>query len=158
MTTGLLEPQVGTPAPDFTLSDQHGATVNLSTATLQKNMILFFVRTPTCWQCREHVEQLARLYRDFQTYNTDVLVIVNASQAETRQYAAKLNLPFPILADPEHKVYDQYGLNKIMFLNTRTGSVVVDQLGRISYMKSAVNPGHWIKETSALLDHIKTLK
>src|SRR5688572_928493 len=109
--------EVGQAAPDFTLISNTGAQVTLS-GLRGKKVVLFFVRTPTCWQCREHVDQLVRQYEQFRAKNTEILVILHADVITAKKYADDLRAPFPILADPGHQIYEKYGLNKILLINT----------------------------------------
>lgn len=155
MTTQSLE--MNTLAPDFALPAHTGEQIRLSDYQGRQQVVLFFVRTASCWQCRSHVEQLARMYPEFQRHNTEVLVIIHSDVAGAAAYADKLKVPFPVLADEEHQVYELYGLNRIFLLNTRTGSVVVDRVGRVRYQRSAINPGAWLKESLALRDEVATL-
>jgi len=77
---------------------------------------------------------------------------------EARRYGEILHLPFPVLADPERQVYQRYGLEKYLHLVQRTASVVIDRGGMIRYLKFAVNPMTWLKESHELIDFVKTLK
>ena len=72
-------------------------------------------------------------------------------------YADITHAPFPVLADPDHSVYDQYGLARIMLLSTRSGSVIVDKGGKISYIRSLANPWAWRQETQNLIVHVQGL-
>ena len=153
----LAHPEVGQDAPDFTLTSHQDTEITLSQFRGQKNVILFFVRAPACWHCREHVEQLGRLYDQYQSFNTEVLVVIDASAEEARDYAKQTHAKFPVLANPGHTIYELYGLNKVFFFTSRSGSVVVDTQGKISYMKSALITNAWLKESLEVLDHVKSL-
>lgn len=152
-----MTPEVGQIAPDFTLTAHTGEAISLSQYRGQQNVILFFVRAPSCWHCREHVEQLGRLYEQFKAQQTEVLVVIDASPEETAEYAKKVHAPFPVLANPGHTVYEMYGLNKVFFFTSRSGSLVVDQQGQISYLKSALITTAWLKESLEVLEHVKGL-
>jgi peroxiredoxin len=157
MPTATLAIDVNTPAPDFTLMTGNNTPVQLSQFVGQKNVVLFFVRTYSCYSCRQHVEHLARTYADFQRYETEVLVILNADQVAAKGYSDVTRAPFPVLADPKHEVYNAYGLNQIFMLSTRTGSVVVDKQGVVSYIRSLSNPWGWRNETDNLIAHLVKL-
>lgn len=108
-------------------------------------------------QCRAHVAQLGRMYEDFQAAGADVLVILGDTPERARRYAEALKTPFPVLADPDRRVYGQYGLEKALFIMQRTASVVVDRQGVIRYIKRATNPMTWLQESRELLDAILAL-
>ena len=108
-------------------------------------------------QCRAHAAQLGRLTRDFQSANTEVLVILGDTLDRARQYANALKLPFPVLADPDRQVYGRFGLDKALIVIQRTASVVVDQAGVIRYLRRATNPMTWLQESQELLQVVKSL-
>lgn len=157
MTIAEAESKIGEHAPDFTLISQHGQEVSLSSYQGKKNAILFFIRAASCWQCRQHVEQLARMYSQLQAMDSEVLALIYADHKQAQDYAAALQVPFPILADPDYAIYERYGLNKVFLLNTRTASVVIDKKGQITYLKSATNPFTWLKEAQEILEQIKKI-
>ncbi len=109
-------------------------------------------------QCRSHVAQLGRLYKDFQAAGAEVLVILGDTSERARQYAETLKTPFPILSDPNRAVYQLFGLDKVAFVIQRTASVVVDRNGLIQYIKRNVNPMIWLQESHELLEFVKGME
>jgi peroxiredoxin Q/BCP len=108
-------------------------------------------------QCRYHVDQLGRLYPQFQSAGTEILVILGANIEQTKAYADSLHAPFPVLADPDREVYAEFGLDKALGIIQRTASVVVDRHGIVRYIQRAANPMTWLQESKGLMDVIKTL-
>jgi peroxiredoxin len=108
-------------------------------------------------QCRSHSAQLGRLYKDFQAVNCEIILILGEPAEKAKRYAEILHLPFPVLADPERKVYHQYGLEKAMIFIQRTASVVIDRSGVIRYWKSATNPNTWLQESRELLRFVQSM-
>ena len=108
-------------------------------------------------QCRAHAAQLGRLTKDFQSANTEVLVVLGDTLDRARQYASALKLPFPVLADPNRQVYGRFGLDKAFIIIQRTASVVVDQAGVIRYLTRATNPMTWLQESHELLQMVTSL-
>lgn len=106
-------------------------------------------------QCRSHAAQLGRHYQDFTEHNYEVLLILGELVDKTQRYADSLHLPFPILADPTRGVYQQYGLNKTLFIQ-RTASVIIDCDGIIRYVKTVINPMTWLQESQEVLEFIKS--
>jgi len=109
-------------------------------------------------QCRAHVAQLGRIYKEFQSANTEVLVILGDSIERVKQYAQSLKTPFPVLADPDREVYHLFGLEKALFVIQRTSSVVIDREGIVRYMKRATNPMLWLQESRELLFFVNDLE
>jgi len=100
---------------------------------------------------------LGRLYKDFQTANCEILVILGEPVEKARRYAETLHLPFPVLADPDRSVYHRYGLEKAMIFIQRTASVVIDQSGTIRYLKTTTSPMVWLQESQELLNFVKSM-
>jgi peroxiredoxin len=108
-------------------------------------------------QCRYHSAQLGRLNNDFKAANCEILLILGESVEKAKRYAESLHLPFPVLADPERKVYHQYGLDKALLFIQRTASIIVDQSGVIRYMKSTTSPMVWLSESQELMNFVKSM-
>ena len=100
---------------------------------------------------------MGRLYKDFQTANCEILVILGEPVEKARRYAETLHLPFPVLADPDRSVYHRYGLEKAMIFIQRTASVVIDQSGTIRYLKTTTSPMVWLQESQELLNFVKSM-
>ena len=77
--------------------------------------------------------------------------------AHTREYADRLKLPFPVLADPERAIYHRFELEKEFLVIQRTASVIVDRDGVVRYLKRATNPQLWREESAELLEAVKKL-
>jgi len=108
-------------------------------------------------QCRSHSAQLGRLYDDFKAANCEILLILGEPVEKAKRYAKSLHLPFPVLSDPERKIYHQYGLEKALVFIQRTASVVLDRTGVIRYLKITTNPMVWLQESRELLSFVKSM-
>jgi peroxiredoxin len=108
-------------------------------------------------QCRSHSAQLGRLYNDFKAANCEIVLILGEAVEKAKRYAESLHLPFPVLADPERKVYHQYGLEKAMIFIQRTASVVIDRTGVIRYLKTTTSPMVWLQESRELTNFVKSM-
>ncbi len=108
-------------------------------------------------QCRSHAAQLGSHYQDFVNQNFEVLVILGDTVEKAKRYAESLHLPFPVLADPSRGVYQQYGLNKTLFIQ-RTASVIIDCNGIIRYLRLTTNPMPWLQEVREVQEFIKSMK
>jgi peroxiredoxin len=101
---------------------------------------------------------LGQLYKEFQAHSCGVLLILGEPVEKAKRYAQSLHLPFPVLADPERKIYHLYGLEKAMIFIQRTASVVIDQTGTIRYIKTTTNPMVWLQESKELLSFVQSMK
>ncbi|AZQ61467.1 thioredoxin-dependent thiol peroxidase [Flammeovirga pectinis] len=100
--------EIGQVAPDFTSIDQDGNEIKLSDYQGKKVVLYFYPKdmTPGCTaeacDLRDNYEKLLA--------EGWVVLGVSTDAAERHQrFIAKYELPFPLIADVDHKVHDLYG-------------------------------------------------
>ena len=108
-------------------------------------------------QCRAHVSQLGMLYEQFKEAGAEIIVILGNNVENARRYAERINLPFPILSDPDRAVYHPYELEKYFLLFQRTASIVVDKDGIVRYLKRTTPPNVWLQESRELFGFVGSL-
>jgi len=82
---------------------------------------------------------------------------IGESLEKAQDYAKLLNLPFPVLSDPERAVYSLYELEKYFWLMQRTASIVIDQSGRVQYLKRTTMPQVWLQESRELFGFVDSM-
>lgn len=92
--------QIGTQAPDFTLTDKDGNTVSLADFKGKKVVLYFYPRDNTPGCTRQACAFAAR-HADFSAKNTVVIGVSKDSVASHLKFAQKYDLPFVLLSDPE---------------------------------------------------------
>jgi peroxiredoxin len=157
MTLDSLDSKIGSLAPDFKLHATNGQEVALSDFRGKSNVIVFFIRETSCWQCRIHVTQLGKMYDQFRGAGTEIIVILGEDVEKSKKYANGIGLPFPILADPDRAVYQLYELEKYFLLFQRTASLVVDKAGVVRYLKRTTVPNVWLQESRELFGFVDSL-
>ena len=110
MVLDSLDAKIGSIAPNFSLLATNGNQISLSDFRGKTNVIVFFIRETSCWQCRTHVTQLGKMYNQFREAGTEIIAILGEDVEKSREYANGIGLPFPILADPDRAVYNLYEL------------------------------------------------
>ena len=101
--------EVGTKAPDFTLPDKNGHPVSLSDF-LGKRVVLYFYPKDNTPGCTRQAQAFAREYEAFRALGVEVIGISKDSAASHEKFAAKYELPFVLLSDPELTVLQAYGV------------------------------------------------
>lgn len=136
---------VGTKAPDFTLKDKDGNEVSLSDFAGKKVVLYFYPKdsTPGC-------TKQACSYRDnFGQFREKGVVIIGISKDSIKahtNFAAKNDLPFLLLSDPELQAIQAYDVwhEKKMCGKVSMGVVrstcVIDENGMIVYSAEKVKP------------------
>lgn len=128
---------IGELAPDFTLPDQDGNQVSLSSLRGQYVCMYFYPGddTPTC---TKQSCQFRDYYPQIQDQNCVILGISADSIKSHTKFRHKYDLPFTLLSDEKHRVCEQYGVwaEKKLFDRTYMGIVrttfLVDPRGKIS--------------------------
>ena len=108
-------------------------------------------------QCRAHVSQLGKLHGQFKEAGAEIVVILGNDVENASKYAERINLPFPILSDPDRAVYHLYELEKYFLLFQRTASIVVDKDGIVRYLKRTTVPNVWLQESRELFGFVDSL-
>jgi len=99
----------GNKAPLFTGKDQNGKPVSLAEYKGKKIVLFFYPEddTPTC------TIQACNLRDNYPLLTKKGLVIIGVSPDDEKshqKFEKKFNLPFTMLADPDHKIIDKYGV------------------------------------------------
>lgn len=103
------EVKVGDPAPDFTLKDQEGKEVKLSSFAGKKNVLLAFYPKDHSAGCKTEMKTLVREWRKIQGLDFVTLGISVDTVESHKDFAASLGIAFPLLSDPDlaaAKLYD----------------------------------------------------
>jgi peroxiredoxin len=105
-----LEP--GGPAPDFSLRDQHGATVTLSSYRGQKAVVLMFYPYAFSSVCTGELCEVRDSLPTFESDQVQVLAISCDPVFSLRAFAEQDGLTFPLLSDfwPHGEVAKAYGV------------------------------------------------
>ena len=103
-----LEP--GAPAPDFTLSNQHGKARRLSDALAQGPVILFFYRGAWCPFCNIQLKHYQEAKAAFAKYGAQLIAVTPETPDHGLAIAEKHRLDFDILHDTDDAVGESYGV------------------------------------------------
>jgi mycoredoxin-dependent peroxiredoxin len=124
----------GTPAPDFTLKDQDGNDVTLSSFKGKQNVVLVFYPFTFTGVCEGELCSLRDDTSEFEAENAQVIAISNDSRHAQKQWATQKGFTFPILSDfwPHGEVSRKYGVfneqlgaaNRATFVIDKTGTIV----------------------------------
>lgn len=104
-TTPRLE--VGKPAPNFTLQAVSGSAVRRSAYRARKHLALLFLPFVDL-PAREYLEALRDCYSEIGQADGEVLAVVTDPGANAEGLRAALDVPFPLLLDPDSAVAARY--------------------------------------------------
>ena len=103
--------EAGTPAPDFTLSDQHGKTVTLSTLKGSPVVLYFYPKDDTPG-CTKEACAFRDAYAEYEKAGAKILGVSPDGAESHAKFVRKYDLPFTLLADSEREVCESYGVWK----------------------------------------------
>ncbi|MBN2446393.1 MAG: thioredoxin-dependent thiol peroxidase [Phycisphaerae bacterium] len=152
-------PAPGTFAPDFELMDGSGHAHRLSDYQGRRVVVYFYPKDDTPG-CTTEACGFRDSHSDYASVNAAVLGISPDSVESHERFAQKFALPFPLLADPEHAVVEQYGAwgAKQMYGNATMGvlrsTFIIGPDGRIEHVFENVKAdGHAAEVLEYLRQH-----
>jgi peroxiredoxin Q/BCP len=137
--------EIGTKAPDFTLPDKDGNPVTLSDFR-GKKVVLYFYPKDNTPGCTRQACAFAAAYEGFKAANTVVIGISKDSVASHQKFAAKHDLPFLLLSDPElvaiqgYDVWKEKKLYGKVSMGVVRSTYLIDEEGVIQQALPKVKP------------------
>ena len=98
----------GAEAPDFTLESDSGDTVSLAQLRGKPVVLYFYPRDDTPG-CTTEACEFRDAWADVQRTGAVVLGVSPDTARSHQKFKSKFRLPFPLLADPDHRVAERYG-------------------------------------------------
>ncbi len=146
----------GQPAPDFELTSDTGEVVRLSDLRGRPVVLYFYPRDETPG-CTRQACGFRDAYAAFEERGAVILGVSPDDGASHASFRERHDLPFTLLADPERKVADAYGVwrEKTLYGKKRLGIVrstfVIDPDGVVVRAMRGVRPdGHAERVLAAL--------
>jgi peroxiredoxin Q/BCP len=99
----------GQPAPDFTLLDQRGEPVSLSSLKGEPVVLYFYPRDDTPG-CTKEACAFRDARSEYEAAGAHVVGVSPDDVASHRKFADKYELPFTLAADPDRTVCERYGV------------------------------------------------
>lgn len=123
--------KAGDDAPDFSVMDISGKSVRLSDFN-EQDVLLCFYRYAGCPFCNLSLKEVTAFYRKINRPDFTVIAFFQSPPESVRRMPGRINPPFPLVADPERKVYDLYGIE-----SSRAGA-----------LHSIAHAGRWLSATA----------
>jgi peroxiredoxin Q/BCP len=135
----------GSPAPDFELTSDSGATVKLSSLR-GKPVVLYFYPKDDTPGCTTQACGIRDAFGEFERAGALVLGVSPDDERSHVKFRDKYDLPFPLLADTGHEVAERYGVwgeKKFMgrtYLGVKRWTFVIDEEGNVKKVFPDVKP------------------
>ena len=146
----------GKPAPDFELESDSGETVKLSDLR-GKPVVLYFYPKDHTSGCTTQACGIRDAWSEFERAGAVVLGVSPDDVASHESFRADYELPFTLLADPDHEVAEAYGVwgEKSRYGRTYMGVVrstfVIGPDGTVEKVMRDVKPATHADDVLALL-------
>jgi len=160
MTVPVTMPGAGDAAPDFETQTDTGKTVRLSDYRGKKVVLYFYPKADTPG-CTKQACLFRDNYGEFEKIGVPVLGASYDTVEEQAAFKQKYNLPFTLLADPDHSIAELYGVwgdHKIVkdgvastFQGLRRSTFIIDEKGKVIWSKYGVDATNNTAEVLELL-------
>jgi peroxiredoxin Q/BCP len=144
----------GDTAPDFTLTDQHGEELRLSSLRDRRVLVYFYPKADTPG-CTKQACGLNEILGDIG--DTAVLGISPDKPPKQAKFAEKYGLGFPLLSDPDHEVARAFDVwkEKSMYgrryMGIERSAFLIDPDGTIAEAWYKISPADTPKNLLAAL-------
>lgn len=140
--------KIGDKAPDFTLFNQDGEAVTLSSFK-GKNVVVLFFPAANTGACTTEMCTFRDELKEYESLNAQLLGISVDTHFALKMFHEKNNYNFPLLSDFNKKVIKDYDVvldvfvpGKFDYFNTaKRAAFVVDQNGLVKYFEILANVG-----------------
>jgi len=128
--------QVGKKAPDFSLPDENGNRVKLSSFRGKKDILYFYPADDTPG-CTAQACGFRDSFIEIQEKNAVVIGVSPDDARSHQRFRTKYNLPFILLSDPDHVVAEKYGAwGEKTFMGKKSFGIirshfVIDEQGKV---------------------------
>jgi thioredoxin-dependent peroxiredoxin len=135
----------GKPAPDFELTSDAGETVRLSDLKGKPVVVYFYPKDDTPG-CTAQACGIRDNYEAFGERGAVVLGISPDDESSHVKFKEKYGLPFTLLADPDHRVAEQYGVwgeRKLYgktYMGVERSTFVIGPDGNVAHVMRRVKP------------------
>ena len=132
-------------APDFELQTDAGETVKLSGLRGRKVVLYFYPKDDTPG-CTAQACGIRDAFGEFERTGAVVLGVSPDDVASHERFRQKYSLPFTLLADPDHRVAELYGVwgeKKYMgrsYMGVERSTFVIDEGGVVTKVLRKVKP------------------
>jgi len=121
----------GTRAPDFDLEDQNGKRHTLKSLLADGPLILYFYPADFTPGCTKEACSFRDLQKDLVAARLRVVGVSPQDAASHQRFAAKHDLNFPLLADPDKKAVKAYDVDGPLGFGVRRGTYLIDADGTV---------------------------
>jgi thioredoxin-dependent peroxiredoxin len=143
-------------APEFTLPDQDGRDLSLTSLLRRGPVIIYFYPADFTPGCTREACSIRDLHREISGAGLSVAGISPQSPESHRRFREKYNLPFTLLSDETREVIRMFGVNGLFGFWVQRVTYLIDQnrhiKGRVKAHFSIAEHEAFIRQSIKLRD------
>lgn len=110
-------------APNISTVDATGKKIKLQSILKDNERVLIcFFRPVWCPICNKRTHELIERYEELKAKGFEVIAIYPSSPDVMAEYVKSANIPFPVIADPDEKLYSSYAIERSLEKTKRTST------------------------------------
>ena len=118
-TRAQKELPLGSEAPQFAATDQHGESISLANLLKEGPVVVVFYRGAWCSSCNRHMSVLQDSLQLFESFNAAVVAITPENFENIQKTVDKTSASFSIIWDQDHRIMDDYSVTwKLGFMKS----------------------------------------
>lgn len=141
----------GAKAPAFEARDQHGALVRLADFEGKSPVILYFYPKDDTPGCTAQACSLRDGFAEIQAAGAVILGVSADDSASHKAFAEKFHLPFSLLADPDKRIIEAYGVKMPLLGFAKRVTFLIDRKGFVRKVISDTRTKDHDRQVLALL-------
>jgi thioredoxin-dependent peroxiredoxin len=131
--------EAGMKAPEFTAQITSGKTIHLGDYKGKKVVLYFYPKDDTPG-CTVEACGLRDEYQKIHDLNAEILGVSTDDTDSHQKFTTKFHLPFQLVADPDKKITNAYGVLNEKSNMARRVTFIIDEHGKISKIFETVKP------------------
>jgi peroxiredoxin Q/BCP len=148
------EVKEGTKAPVFEAQDQNGATVRLADFKGKSAVVLYFYPKDDTPGCTAEACSLRDGFGEIRKAGAVILGVSADDTQSHKAFAEKFHLPFSLLADPDKKVIEAYGVKVPLLGFAKRVTFIIDKQGVVRKVLSDVRTKDHDQQVLVLLKEL----
>lgn len=101
--------QPGQKSPSFETRDIAGQPIGTENFRGRPWLLSFF-RYSTCALCNLRIHHLIEAYPEYRSRGLEIVAVFESTDENVRANVGRQHVPFPLVADPEARLYDLFGV------------------------------------------------
>ncbi|HEX2343608.1 MAG TPA: redoxin domain-containing protein [Vicinamibacterales bacterium] len=147
------EPEVGAPAPDFTLQASDGKTYSLSDFKGKKAVVIAWFPKAFTRGCTIECKSLAEKGHLIRKFNVAYFMASTDPIADNTGFAVREHADFPILSDPKKEVAGKYGVLGLVGFASRW-TYYIGKDGTLLEIDKSIKPATSAEDIAATLERL----